>query len=269
MARRTPRGVLTLAGVSCSAFLALGALSVVPAGAASATPRAAVGPAYTFLNPPDGTDPTFVTRWNPCAPIRVGVDTAYLKTRGIKVKKEVARIRSVVREAAKVSGYSMVFKGRVDNQAYFEDAATSSDPQFPDLVSGAYSAAGGLDIVITYARDSGAGAYTYPAFSSGAWGYGEAFGATNHVPGSSQIAIKAYQGSVVLNANGIKQSLRQNRPGQIRNLYLHELGHALGLGHTTNYRQVMYPSVRNTVTHYRAGDRAGLRALESAPCFSS
>lgn len=42
---------------------------------------------------------------------------------------------------------------------------------------------------------------------------------------------------------------------------LHELAHAVGLGHVLDPTQVMYPQTTNSESQYGAGDRAGLRAL--------
>ena len=42
---------------------------------------------------------------------------------------------------------------------------------------------------------------------------------------------------------------------------LHELGHAVGLGHVLDSTQVMYPQVKNSVSEFGAGDRKGLAAL--------
>jgi hypothetical protein len=42
---------------------------------------------------------------------------------------------------------------------------------------------------------------------------------------------------------------------------LHELGHAVGLGHVLDPTQVMYPQTTNSESQYGAGDRAGLAAL--------
>jgi hypothetical protein len=44
---------------------------------------------------------------------------------------------------------------------------------------------------------------------------------------------------------------------------LHEVGHAVGLDHVRDRRQVMYPIVGQT-THYGPGDRAGFNALRQA-----
>jgi hypothetical protein len=42
---------------------------------------------------------------------------------------------------------------------------------------------------------------------------------------------------------------------------LHELAHAVGLGHVLDATQVMYPQTTNSESQYGAGDRAGLAAL--------
>jgi hypothetical protein len=42
---------------------------------------------------------------------------------------------------------------------------------------------------------------------------------------------------------------------------LHELAHAVGLGHVLDPTQVMYPQTTNSESQYGAGDRAGLKAL--------
>jgi hypothetical protein len=44
-------------------------------------------------------------------------------------------------------------------------------------------------------------------------------------------------------------------------VFLHELAHAVGLGHVLDPTQVMYPQTTNSESQYGAGDRAGLAAL--------
>lgn len=46
--------------------------------------------------------------------------------------------------------------------------------------------------------------------------------------------------------------------------YLHELGHAIGLGHVSSRKQIMYPTILGRVRHYQAGDLHGLRVLGRA-----
>lgn len=54
------------------------------------------------------------------------------------------------------------------------------------------------------------------------------------------------------------------QPDEARSLYLHELGHVLGLAHAHDADNIMYPVVRDQA-HLGAGDVNGVRALDK-PC---
>ena len=55
----------------------------------------------------------------------------------------------------------------------------------------------------------------------------------------------------------------------ITSLYLHEFAHVMGLGHFYDDTQVMNPYLPNPAPQdYRRGDRTGLAALASQPCFT-
>jgi hypothetical protein len=47
---------------------------------------------------------------------------------------------------------------------------------------------------------------------------------------------------------------------------LHELGHVVGLGHVTDRKQIMFAMETPSVTHYAAGDLAGLARLGAGAC---
>lgn len=51
------------------------------------------------------------------------------------------------------------------------------------------------------------------------------------------------------------------RASRAKELALHEFGHALGLGHVTDRRQIMYPSLQAHASRYAAGDLRGLARL--------
>ena len=67
------------------------------------------------------------------------------------------------------------------------------------------------------------------------------------------------EGSVVLSIEYVQKVNRLHRSS----LYLHEIGHALGLGHGTDEPEVMYPIV-DTTNDLSPADIAGIKALVKA-----
>jgi hypothetical protein len=71
-------------------------------------------------------------------------------------------------------------------------------------------------------------------------------------------------GGMVILRRGFIREERKTSPYRVLHLYMHELGHVLGLGHATKVTNVMYPALDHRSALGR-GDIAGIRSLVQ-PC---
>lgn len=173
-------------------------------------------------------------RWDACAgPITVRVSTPAL--RGSRAKKAaVAEARKAVKILKKSSRLPLAFKG-----------TTKEVPRGGARVTSA-------DIVVSYTsprHSPGVGLEGRTVGVGGSWYAQDPLG--NLVRGHGMVTID------VPDTQGI------GRRGLSRlSLTLHELGHAVGLAHVSNPRQLMNPALTPiSPRQYAKGDRNGLKAL--------
>lgn len=204
-----------------------------PAGAAREPAPAPSGTpgAYTLLDP---GRPGAVFRWDPCTPVRYRVrpEPGYPTLRD--------DVAAAVATLGAATGLQFTDQGPT---SYRGDAVEPAG--FP----------GETDLVVTVAAESEA-----PALAGGAVGYTTL--ARSVWAGAD---ARILQAEVVLEREFLTSGSRA-----VRQLLLHELGHAAGLGHTDDPRQVMFPSVTGeTGTGYQQGDLAGLaRVGAGGGCLS-
>lgn len=221
------------------------ALHVVLASAAgsSAQPSGRASD-HTFMLTQD-QDPTQPVGWDPCQPIDLAL------SRGPAPAGEATLVREAVQRVAQASGLPL----RLTDQGLADPvAALRTPPADADIV-----------FVIVSARRTGpvsrlAG---WPEEWPGIVGVGSMWASRVQEADWSW----ATGGSVIIDWD-VAATMPGGTRGTRISSYLHEIGHALGLGHAEDPTQVMYPVVssRNAGGRWGAGDLAGLAALAHGRC---
>ncbi|HEY6793930.1 MAG TPA: hypothetical protein VI248_04525 [Kineosporiaceae bacterium] len=188
---------------------------------------------YRFLlMQPDGGTPI---RWNPCRPIHYRISLGGLVPPG-----EVSRVRAAFATAGAALG----------GVRFVDDGIT---PVVPDTVDDAGRA--GVDIVFAFALP-GSGPKRSALLSG--WEAGRGGFAAAGEPGSTDTVVeRPTHGSVVIDAAKWRDMTRHDRTV----LYLHEIGHVVGLDHPADGHQIMSSGAYNLPARYQKGDLAGLARL--------
>jgi hypothetical protein len=214
---------------------------------------------FRYLVPERSTDPLVAARWDRCEPIRVTGDFTRVTAAGLTAAGERARWRDVLAKAAAASGYTLLWVDSAPGRG-----TITGDGNITGIrrQTGAYApGAAHADIVVTYGSATDPGAYHAPTLGGGVLGYG----GPRWRQFSSPTRNRAFAAQVILDYADIK-ALGLG-PGSLTDLYLHEFGHAMGLGHMADPTQIMNATlVEQPLINYRRGDRTGLRQLAAQPC---
>lgn len=204
---------------------------------------AAVGevfPVDTAAPASAGWGPTWVdergrpARWDPCTPIRYAVQAGWIPDAGRADLAEALRLLSAA------SGLEFLSDGDTkelpsrDRQSY--QPAVYGERWAPLLIG--WVPAGSTDI----------------GLGGGIQGV------------SSSIAVPGPDGASIVSGQVVLDATHRLAPGfgpgtTDGEVLLHELAHAVGLGHVLDPTQVMYPQTTSSESVFGAGDRAGLAAL--------
>lgn len=238
-ARRTWVGVtavlLALASVAVSVLAVVLRPSAVNAGGLHAVTDISSAPWSAEFVDTSGA----AARWDPCTPIHYVVDPAYAPAGAmVDVSEAFARLHAV-------SGLTFALDGTTQErptrgrQAY--QPTVYGHAWAPVLIS--WSPPSGTDLL----SEPKAEAVTVPV----------AVGSKSRTGGGSIVSAE-----VVLNT--ARQLPVGFGPGPSEGeVLMHELGHAVGLGHVNNIGDAMYPTVRGLAS-YGPGDREGFAAVGAA-----
>ena len=225
--------LVALAVVAAVAFVAASRVEALPALRQVVEPA----PASAGWGPAWVDDRGRPARWDPCVPVRYVVNPAWMPQRG---REDLAE---ALRRISAVSGLRFVDDGDTD------EVPRRDRPSYQPERYGERWAPLLVAWVPPSATDLGLG------------GGVQGLAATVAVPTAEGGALVTAQ--VVLDAD--RRLASGFGPGATEGeVLLHELAHAVGLGHVDDPTQVMYYRTTNSESEFGAGDRAGLQALGAA-----
>jgi hypothetical protein len=235
------------AAVPATSTAARPAASITGPVATTSTVPAKAASDYKIFTNTDGT----VVRWNPCAPIHFAVNATEASD-PVGAERDV---RAAVDRLATATGLTFVYDGRttaVPSKVWL-DAGAPVSSALVIAWAGPGTAIGHSDLFGTDADGEG--------------GWWESGTSTDGVHWVWQIK----RGFVVIDPTSSGGYVPGFGAGETRGvLLMHELGHAVGLGHVGNRRDVMFPVI-TSASHaaWGAGDLAGLtRVGRGAGCIS-
>ena len=213
----------------------------------------AAGSGFEVRNWTDPSGKQHRIRWNPCqAGVTYAVNPRQAGKTSAARASAVADVKAAIHRVSQRTGVPFSYSGRTS--------------EIPNNGSGSWSSRQkSAELVIAWANQSRA-KYHSDLLTNNGSGYGSGvggwlMGAWTDSNGKWQAAI--VRGFVVLNAGHNSRYRAGWGKGVTRGaLLLHEIGHAVGLGHVGTTREIMYPTMLSRASsRYRDGDRSGLKRV--------
>jgi hypothetical protein len=186
----------------------------------------------------DGTTPV---AFDPCRPIHYVVNLDGAPSDGMTM------IRAAVAKVSTATGLRFIYDGPST-----ERPNKDRNPYQPRR----YSKARWAPVLVGWADER-----TFPELAGSVVGAGSAQAV--YAPDDRLVYVT---GQVVLDNQQPSVQATPNR-GQASAVVLHELGHVVGLGHTTDRTQIMFSDALFNVETYGNGDLRGLARLGRQACF--
>jgi len=237
----------------CVAIITAVALSLAAPLAMSTDPAGAAGRAYKVHTWTDPKGEVHRVRWNPCQTITYAVNPKLAGKSERATRKAISDVRETFRRAGKRTGLTFKYTGRT-NEIPNNGASTSWSTRQK-----------AAEIVVAWV-DQDRAAFRSNLLTQVGSGYASGVGGwmLRYWPNDRGRYLGAVgRGFVIINASHNRLYEAGFGAGVTRgSLLLHELGHALGLGHVGRTSELMYPTIlKRQHSNYKSGDEEGLAKL--------